>query len=135
MANEKNLKPFEIGRSSEEAVRNGKKGGIKSGEARRRKVDLKNVITEMLNSKVCKYQALQLIAEKYGLNDRVTVKELVTLGAMLKAATDGSANDLLKIMELIGETPTDDKGTMNDGDVLEVVFVDNAKKDAEEDET
>ena len=132
MANEKNLKPFESDQSRDEAVRNGKKGGIKSGEARRRKVDLKKVITDMLNSKVCKYPALQQIAENYGIKEGVTVKELVTLGAMFKAAADGSANDLLKIMELIGETPTDDQENNNDGDKLEIVFVDNSKKDQDE---
>ena len=34
MANEKNLKPFKKEQSREEAVKNGKKGGIASGKAR-----------------------------------------------------------------------------------------------------
>ena len=37
MANEKNLKPFTSDQSHEEAVKNGRKGGIKSGEAKREK--------------------------------------------------------------------------------------------------
>ena len=40
MANEENLKPFKPGRSSEEAVRNGQKGGIASGQSRRQKKTL-----------------------------------------------------------------------------------------------
>lgn len=37
MANEENLKPFTSDQSHEEAVKNGRKGGIKSGEAKREK--------------------------------------------------------------------------------------------------
>ncbi len=37
MANEENLKKFTSEQSREEAVKNGKNGGIQSGKARRRK--------------------------------------------------------------------------------------------------
>jgi hypothetical protein len=50
MANEQNLKPFEKNcRSNEEAVRNGSKGGINSGKARRRKADLKKMAQQVLD--------------------------------------------------------------------------------------
>ena len=107
MANEKNLKPFNSDQNREEAVKNGQKGGINSGKARRKKVELKKVVSDMLNSKVAKYPALAEIAEKYGLEDKTTIKELISLGAMLKAAVDGSANELLKLMEIIGENGAD----------------------------
>ena len=45
MANEKNLKPV---RSKEEARERGKKGGIKSGETRRRKAALRNTMNRLL---------------------------------------------------------------------------------------
>ena len=48
MANEQNLKPCEYKLSQEEA----KKGGIKSGEARRKKRDLKLAIQALLESDV-----------------------------------------------------------------------------------
>lgn len=50
MANEQNLKPFEKNcRSNEEAVRNGSKGGINSGKARKRKADLRKMAQQVLN--------------------------------------------------------------------------------------
>lgn len=45
MANEKNLKPV---RSKREARERGKKGGIKSGETRRRKAALRNTMDRLL---------------------------------------------------------------------------------------
>lgn len=50
MANEQNLKPFEKNcRSNEEAVRNGSKGGINSGKARKRKADLRKMAQEIFD--------------------------------------------------------------------------------------
>lgn len=50
MANEQNLKPFEKNcRSNEEAVRNGSKGGINSGKARKRKADLRKMAQQVLD--------------------------------------------------------------------------------------
>jgi hypothetical protein len=50
MANEQNLTPFEKNcRSSEEAVKNGRKGGINSGKARKRKADLRRMAQEVLD--------------------------------------------------------------------------------------
>ena len=131
MANEKNLKPFKKGRSSEEAVRNGKKGGEKSGKSRRKKVELQKVVINMLNSKASKYPALTQIAEKYGIDGTITVKELISLGAMLKAAADGSAGELLKLMEIVGENPTETPSDTED-DELKVVFVDNYGSEEDE---
>ena len=48
MANEQNLKPFTSEQSREEAVKNGSKGGIASGEARRRKRDLRLALEMLL---------------------------------------------------------------------------------------
>lgn len=50
MANEQNLTPFEKNcRSNEEAVKNGRKGGINSGKARKRKADLRRMAQEVLD--------------------------------------------------------------------------------------
>jgi hypothetical protein len=53
MANkEDNLKPFTSEQSREEAAKNGSKGGIASGEARRRKRDLKLAMQALLEADV-----------------------------------------------------------------------------------
>jgi hypothetical protein len=48
MANEQNLKPFTSEQSREEAKKNGRKGGIASGEARRKKADFRNDLQNAL---------------------------------------------------------------------------------------
>lgn len=48
MANEKNLVPFTSEQSHEEAVKNGRKGGIASGEARRNRKMLRDCIDYLL---------------------------------------------------------------------------------------
>ena len=50
MANEQNLKPFTSEQSREEAVKNGRKGGIRSGEAKRERRLLKDAILERMGA-------------------------------------------------------------------------------------
>ena len=49
MANEQNLTPFTSEQSREEAVKNGKKGGVNSGKARKHKADLRRMAQEVLD--------------------------------------------------------------------------------------
>lgn len=48
MANEQNLKPFTSEQSREEAKKNGRKGGIASGESKRRKKLMREAFVELL---------------------------------------------------------------------------------------
>lgn len=50
MANEKNLRPFTSEQSHEEAVENGKKGGIASGEAKRAKKSLREAMQILMDA-------------------------------------------------------------------------------------
>ena len=52
MANEQNLIPFTSEQSREEAVRNGRKGGKASGEARRRKADFRKTLNMLLTAEI-----------------------------------------------------------------------------------
>lgn len=61
MANEQNLVPFTSEQNREEAAKNGSKGGVASGEARRRKRDLR-LAFEMLLEKEYKDQTGNLIS-------------------------------------------------------------------------
>ncbi len=64
MPNEQNLKPFTSDQSHEEAVENGRKGGIASGEAKRRRKTLKEELLLMLeNEDVQRSVAAALINE------------------------------------------------------------------------
>lgn len=48
MANKQNLKPFTSEQSREEAAKNGHKGGVASGEARRKKRDIRRAMEMLL---------------------------------------------------------------------------------------
>ena len=91
MANEKNLKPV---RSKEEARERGKKGGIKSGETRRRKAALRNTMNRLLTMQ----------AEVDGLSDVLradggesTYEEIITM-AMIQQASLGNVKAYQAIM-------------------------------------
>lgn len=84
MANEKNLKPFSSDQSREEAAKNGKKGGIASGESKRRKKALKKTIESVLNLDVD--AATRAALEKLGVdpNDQ-SIQTAIVVGQALKA--------------------------------------------------
>lgn len=84
MANEKNLKPFSSDQSREEAAKNGKKGGIASGESKRRKKALKKTIEAVLSLDVDPQTRVAL--EQLGVdpNDQ-SVQTAIVVGQALKA--------------------------------------------------
>lgn len=100
MANrEDNLIPFTSEQSREEAVKNGRKGGVASGEARREKATMKATLEMLLN-------------ETY--KNGKTYRELATLG-LLKGAIKGNAQNYRTILETLGElgNQVDDKQINN----------------------
>lgn len=94
MANEKNLIPTSE-RSKEEARELGKKGGINSGKARRRKKEFRELFEKML--------------EEQGGNlngEPVTRKELIVARAMkiLQDPEASDAKEFLKAFEIVRDT-------------------------------
>lgn len=87
MANEENLIPFTSDQDREEAKKNGKKGGIASGKARREKATMRKTLEMLLEEKNSKGK---------------TYKELATLG-LLKGAINGNASNYRTILETLGE--------------------------------
>lgn len=103
MANEKNLKKFTSEQSHEEAVRNGRKGGIASGEARREKKTIQKILSDYLDSDVKSQKALKKIAKNVGITGKQSVKELVTVVCILNTLNKGDVDKLQKICEILGE--------------------------------
>ena len=89
MANEHNLKPFTSEQSREEAVKNGRKGGIASGEAKRERANLRKMLQVALESDDFK--------DKFG--NKMTGAEL-----MVKVAFKEMAKGNPKYWELIRDT-------------------------------
>lgn len=100
MANNENLVPFTSNQSREEAVKNGRKGGIKSGQARRRKAALRDTMNRLLTMKV-HVDGLSdiLIADGGGS----TYEEVITM-AMIEQAALGDVKAYNAIMKVVGQT-------------------------------
>lgn len=93
MANEQNLVPFTSDQSHEEAVINGAKGGLASGEARRRKRDLRQAL-EMLLEK--EYQ------DKNG--NKLTGTEAIT-AKLFEQAMKGNIRAFETLRDTVGQKP------------------------------
>jgi hypothetical protein len=100
MANEKNLVPFTSDQSHEEAVKNGRKGGKRSGEVKREQKTYREMAKAMLSAQVTDKAMLDELA-KYGISD--TDLKAVTLLGMIKASAEGSHNAFDRLLDLVGE--------------------------------
>lgn len=88
-------------------------GGIASGEARRQKKTMRETLEQMLNE----------VAKIEGNNDKLTYRELATLG-LLKGAVMGNNANYKTILETIGELTTEGTTTTP---TLKIEVIDNSK--------
>ena len=93
MANRENLKPFTSEQSHDEAVKNGQKGGIKSGEARRERKKIKEYLEIALAS---------AIKDKQG--NEYTRLEAGVL-KLVERYVKGDQKAFDTVVELLGEKP------------------------------
>lgn len=107
LANEKNLIPYSE-RSENEARENGRKGGIASGESRRRRKLLKdsmNALLELPVSSTKEYNALI----KIGIDiEDIDNSQLIVL-ALFNKAKSGDVAAIKELRNLIGEDSAEDK--------------------------
>lgn len=96
--NERNL----IVPSSEEARKNGRKGGIKSGETRRRKRDLRAAMKELLELPVANTTLWNSIAE-LGIDPKNIDNRAALVAALFAKAASGDVAAFREIRNLIGE--------------------------------
>lgn len=85
---EDNLIPFTSEQNREEAKKNGQKGGIASGKARREKATMK--------------AALEMLLDEESEKNGKTYRELATLG-LIKGAIKGNAQNYRTMLETLGE--------------------------------
>ena len=98
MANEQNLIPFTSDQSREEAAKNGQKGGIASGEARRARRSLRAELEALLSQNT--------IDKKTGKPTDGTVQEAIT-AALVQKALKGNPKAYEIIRDTIGEKPVE----------------------------
>ena len=89
MANEQNLVPFTSMQSREEAVKNGRKGGIASGKAKREKADMRKMAQAILDG---------TFEDKNGT--KFTGRDLVQKGIMANLS-DPNGRNWSKAMDLL----------------------------------
>ena len=99
MANEQNLRVP----TSSEARRNGKKGGIASGIARREKKTVQKILGDFLDLGITQNKTLEALARKAGLSTDGSIKDLVTAVCVLNTLKKGDISELEKIAKLLGE--------------------------------
>ena len=103
-------------RSGEEAVKNGRKGGIASGQARRRKKALTDTISELFSmpikdGKLSELEKIKSITSIKGEN--VTVQEAIVL-AQIQKALKGDSRSARLLIDLFENKTTDDVLTATD---------------------
>ena len=101
MPNIENLKPFDSNQSREKAKINGRKGGIKSGEAKRARKTMKEMLDYLLEKE---------IANKQG--EKASTQEAISV-ALIKQALGGNVKAYEVIRDTIGEKPTDKQEIIN----------------------
>ena len=106
MANEENLVPFTSDQSHEEAVKNGRKGGIASGIARRQSADLRKRLREIVNMPLNDgdIKDIKTLADAKGANLSISDAIVVKLVTM---ALSGNIKAMNKVTELLGNDPTE----------------------------
>lgn len=109
MANEENLIPFTSEQSREEAKKNGAKGGIASGKARREKKLFKETLEAILempmkSGKNVSVDSIKNFASIKGKN--ISVQEAILI-AQVQKAMKGDTRAAEYVRDSIGQKPTD----------------------------
>lgn len=105
MANEKNLIPFTSNQSREEAEKNGKKGGQKSGEVRRKRKAMKEQMEMLLTLPFKQKKQLKFIKD-LGVENEEIDNQMALIVAMYGKALKGDVQAFNIIKEITEETKT-----------------------------
>ena len=122
MANEENLKPFKPGRSSEEAVKNGQKGGIASGQSRRQKKTLSE-LAKMIAENPAPTAAKKKLT-KMGISNEDANNNACIVAAVYDKAIKGNMQAVDKWEQLVAVSKSDESKYELPARVLGKAFVD-----------
>lgn len=109
-------------RSSEEARENGRKGGVASGEARRKKRDLRETLETLLRSTL-KDEEIVSKFEEFGFKKGMTMQDAIS-AAMIQQAVKGNVKAFVAIRDTIdpkeGETESGSVRVIVEGKVQDL---------------
>ena len=90
-------------RSGEEAVENGRKGGVASGQARREKKTIQKILAELLDGQIKDNPQFAKLASKMGVESDKSIKDIFTMICLLNSVKSGNLGDLERLSKLLGE--------------------------------
>ena len=90
-------------RSGEEAVENGRKGGIASGQARREKKTIQKILADLLDGQIKDSPQFSKLASKMGVESDKSVKDIFTMVCLFNSVKSGNLGDLERLSKLLGE--------------------------------
>jgi len=128
MANNKNLKPV---RTENEAREKGKRGGKKSGEVRRNKKAMREVLMELLDMPIenCGLDSFTSLRDIKGKN--ITAQQAMCV-AMIKKAMGGDVSAAIFVRDTSGNKPKDESENISDiakNFAAAVILADKIKSD------
>ena len=104
MPNEKNLHPVQ---SEKEAREKGRKGGIASGAARRRKRDMRQAAKLLLDADVSPSQkSMRMLMKSLGIDEQDMTYSMAILSAVLLQAGNGNVKAAAFLRDTAGYNPT-----------------------------
>lgn len=95
----KNLKPFTSEQNREEAVKNGEKGGKASGEARRRKANMREIARQIASAPVTNDKTRTQL-ERFGIDDESMTNDAMVVAGVFQQAVKGDVKAIEKWQEL-----------------------------------
>lgn len=104
MPNEKNLRPVQ---SEKEAREKGRKGGIASGAARRRKRDMRQAAKLLLDADVSPSQkSMRMLMKSLGIDEQDMTYSMAIFSAVLLQAGNGNVKAAAFLRDTAGYNPT-----------------------------
>lgn len=109
MGNYGNLVPFTSNQSHDEAVKNGRKGGKASGEARRRKANFRKTLNLLLTTEIDSPEWTPML-QALGLDSTL---ESAVNAAMIREALSGNVKAYEALAKYSGQTAQTDADILN----------------------
>ena len=104
--NEQNLKPFTSNQNREEAVKNGRKGGIASGKKRREQKTFSELCKQFGEMAITNDQFKQQMLD-LGIAPEECTNKMAMIISLWRASLKGNVNAITQYAQFVGEKPAD----------------------------
>ena len=114
-------------RTPSERAEIARRGGEASAKAKRRKKAVRKILTEYLSLPVSSSATLSKIAEKNGIDDEASIKDLYVAICVINTINEGDIDDVGKLIEILGEDKETAAGTKKADDAITAALLSEAK--------